>query len=114
MTVAEKIEMYREKKAFVDSVSKIFEAGNTNSSVESISYEVYIREYNYQDYFIEFIIVSFLNGEFCVKVVNGNSNTANFRAIGWMLDGGYYEEKSYYESMLDIGYEFVDLSNDSQ
>ena len=44
MTVAEKIEMYKGKKAFIKDVSKVFEAGHKGSSVASVDYEVYIKD----------------------------------------------------------------------
>lgn len=113
MTVAEKIEMYKGKKAFIKDVSKVFEAGHKGSSVASVDYEVYIKDIELGDenrtYFEEYVIVNYSGGSYAVKRVSGNSNTANFRAVGYLLDGGYYDENYTYDSLTTIGYELVEL-----
>jgi hypothetical protein len=115
MTITEKIKMHKGKKTFIDNISRAFEAKPAGSAVETISYELYhkiiARDENTYHHYVEFIVVTFIGGGKSVKVVNGNSNTANFRALGTLLDGGYYEENSYYESMLETGYELINLSN---
>ena len=110
MTTVEKLAMYKEKRAFIKSLNKAFEMRPAGSTVESIDYEVYSIEL--QDgviHYKEFVIVNFYGGGKSVKTVNGNSNTANFRALGTMLDGGYYDEMYSYETLTDIGYELVEL-----
>jgi hypothetical protein len=111
----EKIKMYKEKKAFIDGLSKVFETKPAGSAVDSIKYEVYTKEIardeNIYRHCVEFVIITFVGGGKSVKVVSGNSNTANFRVLGPMLDGGYYEENSYYDSMVETGYEAIDLSD---
>lgn len=113
MTMEDKIKMYKGKKAFIKDISTAFEGKQVNSSVECIDYEVYYKEVvrgdiTYQS-FVEFVVVRFFGGGKSVKVVSGNSNTANFRVLGPMLDGGHYEENSYYDSMTETGYELVQL-----
>ena len=113
MTIAEKLEMYKEKRAFVNSISKVFEARPKGSSVSSIDYEVYekviARNENVYKHIVEFIVVTYDGGGRAMKVASGNSNTANFRVIGTLLDGGNYEDNQYYESLLDIGYTRIEL-----
>lgn len=113
MTMEEKIKMYREKKAFIDGLSRVFEAKLTGSAVETIEYEVYhkvvARDENTYHHYVEFVVITFIGGGKSAKVVTGNSNTANFRVLGPMLDGGRYEENSYYDSMIETGYELVQL-----
>ena len=112
MTIAEKIEMYKGKKAFVKNVSKAFEVTPRVSSVTSVDYEVYEKKINEATtYFAEYIIVNFSGGGKSVRLVNGNSCTANFREIGKLLDGGYYEENRQYETLEDDGFTFVSLDN---
>lgn len=118
MTMTEKIEMYKGKRAFIKNISNAFEGKPVNSSVERIDYEVYHKEVvrddiTYQHY-IEFVIVRFIGGGKSVKVVSGNSNTANFRVLGPMLDGGYYDENPYYDSMLENGYDIIVPAVDSK
>lgn len=111
MTVAEKIEMYKGKKAFIDNISKAFEARPRVSSVDSIEYEVYRHPLQHRDYFMEYLIVNFFGGSKSVRCINGNSNTMNFRVIGSLIDGGYYDEVRDYETLSDLGYELVVLEN---
>lgn len=114
MTTEEKIKMYREKKAFIDGLSKVFEAKPAGSAVVTIEYEVYhkvvVHNENTYHHYVEFVVITFVGGGKSAKVVTGNSNTANFRVIGPMLDGGHYEENFYYDSMVETGYELVQLS----
>jgi hypothetical protein len=115
MTITEKIEMYKGKKAFIKNISKAFEATPRISSVTSIDYEVYRKEINEDTtYFVEYIIVNFFGGGKSVRLVNGNSCTANFREIGKLLDGGYYEENRQYESLEDNGFTFVSISGEDK
>lgn len=110
MTITEKIEMYKEKKAFIENISKAFETSPRGSSVESIDYEVYRRDIDEEvTYFAEYLIVTFFGGGKSVRIANGNSNTANFRVLGTLIDGGYYDEVRDYETILDRGFEKVNL-----
>jgi hypothetical protein len=83
--------------------------------VTSIDYEVYKKEINEDTtYFAEYIIVNFFGGNKSVRLVNGNSCTANFREIGKLLDGGYYEEVRDYETLDDRGFTFVSISGEDK
>lgn len=116
MTMEEKINMYRGKKAFIDGLSAVFEKKPAGSAIERIDYEVYqkeiARDENIYREIVEFVIVRFFGGGKSVKVVTGNSNTANFRVIGPMLDGGYYDENFRYDSMIENDYELIELQED--
>jgi hypothetical protein len=118
MSMEDKIKMYQEKKTFIKGISAVFEKKPAGSSVERIDYEVFhkivVRDENTYHHFVEFVIVRFEGGGKSVKVVSGNSNTANFRVIGPMLDGGYYDENSYYDSMIETGYDLVALSGEDK
>lgn len=113
MTMEEKIKMYKEKKAFIEGLSKVFETRPAGSSVSLITYEVYskeiVRDENIYRHTVEFVVVIFDGGGKSAKIVSGNSNTANFEVIGPMLNGGYYEENQYYESMTENGYTLIEL-----
>lgn len=108
MTTAEKIEMYKNKKEFIERISKVFEQPS-GTGVESVNYEVYLIEKLGIEHFYEYVIVNFEGGAKSVRNVNGNSNSANFRVIGSLLDGGYYEENFTYESLSEKGFELVVL-----
>ena len=113
MSIAEKLEMFKEKKAFIENINNVFQTKPKGSSVTSVEYEVYCRNMNEGIVsFIEYLVVNFKGGGRCVIDVSGNSNTAYFRVLGTLLDGGYYEEIYKYESLYNLGYEFVKLSSD--
>lgn len=113
MTITEKLEMYANKKAFIDNVSKAFAKNLSKSSVTSLEYEVYHRKVTIngeeRDHYVEYVVVNFIGGGKCVRFVSGNSNTANFRVIGEMLDGGYYDEIPTYNGLKDKGFKYVIL-----
>ena len=44
-----------------------------------------------------------------MKIVSGNSNAANFRVIGTMLNGGEYEQVRLYYEQEENGYERTEL-----
>lgn len=111
MTITEKIEMYKGKRDFIKNISKAFEAKPSKTSVTSVDYEVYRRKVTInneeRDHFVEYIVVHFFGGGLSAKFVSGNSNSANFRAIGELIDGGYYDEVREYETLEDRGFSLV-------
>ena len=110
MTIEEKMEMYREKNRFIEGLSAVFETHPRGSSVEKITYEVYEKDIDeVRTDFREWIVVHFVGGGISPKYVTGNSNTANFKVLGPMLNGGYYEEVNDYESQMERGYSLVVL-----
>lgn len=117
MSMEEKIKMFKSKKAFIEDLNRAFENKQVNSSVESIDYEVYYKEVpvedGVRDHFVEYVIVNFIGGGKSFKNVSGNSNTANFRVIGPMLDGGYYDEVMDYTVLPKRGYKLVKLSENT-
>ena len=108
MTISQMIQMYKIKKAFIDKLSEALEISTT--TVKSVDYEVYQKELD-QDttYFEELIIVTFVGGAISVSSANGNSDSANFKEIARLIDGGYYDEVRFYENLLNEGYVKVDL-----
>lgn len=111
MTIAEKLEMYANKKAFIEAVSKAFEKNLSKSSVTSIEYEVYRKDIDEERvHFAEYIVVNYIGGGKCVRFVSGNSNTANFRVAGEMLEGGYYDEIPAYNALKERGFTYVILA----
>lgn len=112
MTTEEKIIMFKDKRDFITNISKAFEANPRGSTVASVDYEVYKRDAeNGNIYYREYLIVTFNGGAISTKNVSGNSNTANLRALGTMVDGGYYEEVLDYELTKEMS-EYIDLTRD--
>lgn len=110
MTIQEKKEMYQGKKQFIENVNEVFQIEPGCSSVVGVTYEVYFKDFgNDHHEFREWIIVHYVGGGKCPKIVSGNSNAANFRAIGSLLDGGYYDSVRMYEDQIENGFERVEL-----
>lgn len=110
MSIEEKIEMYGRKKQFVENINEVFQMEPKCGSVEGVTYEVYTKDHGEgRVEFREWVVVHFDGGGKCPRVVSGNSHTANFRVIGEMLNGGYYDEVRFYESQLENGYTRVEL-----
>lgn len=106
MTLEEKLEMYNEKKRFIENVNEVFQMEPGCPSVEGVAYEVYTKDYGEGRVDIrEWIVVHFSGGGKATKLVSGNSNIANFKVIGNMLAGGCYEEVQMYQEQLDGGYQ---------
>jgi hypothetical protein len=114
MTTAEKIMMYKEKRDFIKNISKAFEARPKGSSVESINYEVYTKYHAVPDIhqFAEYLVVNFVGGAKSVTRVSSNSNMSNFKVLGTLVDGGYYDEIAEYDSLLNLGFTAVPLDED--
>lgn len=107
MTIIEKVEMYKDKKMFVDNISKAFEVEPAGSTVEKVDYEIYTKEFNGTTYFEEYIVVTYRGGAKAARNATCNSNTANFITIGTLLNGGYYDEVERYMNLESNGYERV-------
>jgi len=109
MTSEEKLNMYREKKQFIENLGYAFQVRPGCASVEGVEYEVYQKLYIDVMDFREWIIVHYTGGGRAMKIVSGNSNAANFVVIGSMLHGGCYEQVRIYEEQSEHGYEKVKL-----
>ena len=83
------------KKQFVDKISRaiMFDCGQ----VASVRYEAWVSEKDSEPQ--EFVIITFYGGAISVRNVHMNSHSAILREIGRLVDGGYYEEVKYYNSL---------------
>ena len=108
MTIAEKIEMYKKKKAFIDDLGKALRM-HAGMAVTQVDYEVYQKTENDSDYFEEYLVVTFNGGAKSVSCVNGNSHIANYVEIGKLLYGGYYDELPRYKALVEEGFTKIDL-----
>ncbi len=110
MTIIEKIEMYKGKEDFITYINKAFQRQPAGSSVDRVEYEVYEKEISPgTTYFQEFIVVTFNGGAKSVRNVNGNSNMTNLVELGKLVNGGYYDEVSFYEGLEECGFMRVAL-----
>ena len=114
MTEKDVFKMYQNKKAFIDSISKAFQLSPKTHSIESIQYEHFTKQINNEfvtnhTYYQEYLVITFDGGAISVRSINGNSDRANFREIGKLIDGGYYDEVELYTSMEERGFTKVTL-----
>ena len=109
MTIAEKLNMYRDKKKFMDGLNSLFKDNPKGLTVTNMSYEVYQIDINCEPKFYEWLVMEFEGGTKMARSISGNSNLGNFRAVGDMIYGGYYDEMPNYEDLEKDGYELVVL-----
>ena len=110
MTFDEKMEMYLGKKRFIENLNEVFQMDPKCGSVEGVTYEVYAKSFGEdRTEFREWIIVHYIGGGKSPRIASGNSNSANFRVIGSMTDGGHYEDVQMYETQESFGFEKVEL-----
>lgn len=107
MTFEEKLSMWREKRKFIQGISNIFQTTKHNSTVESVSYEVYEKQFEERTGYGEWVVIHFTGGAIIPIFVTGNSNTANFRIIGEHLNGGYYSEVETYKALFSNGWKMI-------
>lgn len=110
MTQEEKLKELKGKRDFVAKINDAFAIRPAGSSVASVEYEVYHKKINdVMDYYQEYLVVTFSGGAISVRVANGNSNTANFREIGKLIDGGYYSEVRDYNELEESGFKHIEF-----
>jgi hypothetical protein len=113
MAVENKLEVYSDKKKFIENLNGIFQMEPKCLTIEGISYELYVKDFDdYDDPRVderEWVVVHLLGGGQAVRQVTGNTNVANFREIGNLLTGVYYSDVFKYLKLTDDGYRKVEL-----
>lgn len=95
MTEIEKYHKEFEVDAF-NAIGKSIIENDKMSHFDSI----YLDEFKDKEgYEYSFIVLKFKNGAKCVRNAAGNSLHANIRSLSEMLDGNYYKEVEYYNSI---------------
>lgn len=94
------------KKNFVDRVNYAI-ADQPHVPVEKIELQVWSDDPK-QEWYDEFIVITYHGGAIAVRTTTGNSNTANFQEIAKMINGGYYSEVKHYREITTSG-EFTQL-----
>ena len=107
------LEMYAEKKKFIENLNEVFSIEPGCAAVAGVSYEVYQKELTgifegITDY-REWVIVHYTGGGKAPRITTGNSNIANFVVVGSMLQGGCYEQVRLYEEQLETGYQRIEV-----
>ena len=112
MTIDEKLKMYREKSGFIADINKLFTRNPKGHSITEISYEVWCKDHGEGGLeFMEWVIVCYNGAAKSYLMTTANSNTANFRAIGEVLDHGDYRNADCYcERQKAIGFWKVNLA----
>ena len=93
----ETYEYYLCKQAFIRQVGEAL-ALYARSSVAKVDLEFY--ENKESGAIQEYLVVTFDGGAISVRSANINSDTANFRELGNLIDGGYYSEVKDYREMV--------------
>ena len=110
MTVEERLKMYREKRQFIYDVSMAFIKNPKGHSVDKIIYEVLFKENGLDGHFSEWITILYKGGAKAHRCVSYNSNSANFKNIAEMIDGGYYHENEHYIVLIEKDWKKLDLT----
>lgn len=111
MAAEERLQMYREKRDFVADIARAFIENSKGHSIADISYEVWCKVTDAGQFFVEWILVHYKGGAKSYIKATANSNTANFRAIGNVLDHGDYDDMfTYCDQQVQLGYRKVNLS----
>ena len=108
MAAAEKTEMYKRKKAFIDGLSNTLRP-RARMAVTQVDYEVYRKAENDEDYFEEFLVVIYDDSREAVRCISGKSNLATYIEIEMLLDDGYYDELPRYKALAEEGFTKIDL-----
>lgn len=108
------LEELTNKKEFVDALNAAFQVRPKSHSVVKVELEVYSKVINNEyvtnhTYYQEYLVVTFNGGAISVRNANGNSNTANFRELGKLLNGGYYTEVEAYRALASNGFVRVEF-----
>jgi hypothetical protein len=111
MTLGQKIDMWSEKKRFIEALDGVFQTKPAGSEIEKIDYEVYQKEIGGIIRYEEWLILYFRGGAMLATQTTGSSNIANLRTIAAYLSGGYYEEVQTYRSLTEFGWTLVQLKN---
>ena len=109
MTFEERVDMWSEKKRFIEALDTVFQTKPAGSLIEKISYEVYQKEIDGITRYNEWLVLHFEGGAMLATQSTGCSNIANLRTIASYLDGGYYEEVRTYRSLSETGWELLSL-----
>lgn len=116
ITYAHLWELYR-KQVSVEAISRAFSEAHDIyeypfGSATGVEYRVYLSKgVNGKTYVIEFLVLHLTGGAIEVRSASCNSNSANFREIGRMLDGGYYDEVETLKTYEKNAYRLVLLPN---
>jgi hypothetical protein len=110
MTVEERLKMYREKKNFVFDVSMAFIKNPTGHSVDDIIYEVLFKVDGLGEHFSEWITICYQGGAKAHRCVSYNSNSANFKNIAEMINGGFYGDNPLYNDLFESDWKKLNLA----
>ena len=110
MAAAEKTEIYKRKKAFIDDLSNTLRM-RARMAVMQVDYEVYRKTENNGDHFEEFLVVVYNGGGEAVRCISEKSNLATYIEIEMLLDDGYYDELPRYKALAEEGFTKINLED---
>ena len=86
------------KKEFVDRVSYAI-SGQERISVANVDYQVWVKN-DKPDYYVEVLKITYNGGAYAIRSVFATSQSAIFKEIGDLIEGGYYRENRGYDEMV--------------
>jgi hypothetical protein len=110
MTIEERLKIYREKKHFIYDISMAFIKNPKGHTVDGIVYEVFFKGTEEDPNFSEWLTVQYHGGAEAHRCVTWNSNSANFRDVAEMMEGGCYGENAQYRILIENGWKRLDLT----
>lgn len=87
----ERLDLLNEKKEQIKDLSNVIIKYQNN--IDNIEYQVYTN--TFEDFYYEFIIITYKSGSFVAKDCTWNSFSANMSVISECLEGGEYYNKKY-------------------
>jgi hypothetical protein len=89
---------YKEKLNFIKNLNKLF-AHQTYSGISVVGVSLEFYEQPSSGRIVEYIVVEYKGGAYAPCIATANSNSANFRLVSKVINGGYYEEKDTYDDI---------------
>lgn len=100
MSSNDRMHMYWGKQRFINNLNTALTDPVLVPNIREAAYEVYSKQISEDTVnYLEFLVVTFVSGAVSVRAVTGNSNNANYEELGKLLNGGYYDEVDFYNSV---------------
>ena len=99
MTINDKIQMYKEKVAFVSKISDAMTQDTRPiKNVDKVDYIIFNHIAN--PWVEEFVVVTFKGGAISVRTCSGTNCSGILTAVAKLIDGGYYDEVDHFEKLF--------------
>lgn len=86
------------KKLAVEEITNAVAKNVTH--ITKIDYEIWYNP-DYENVYEEYLKITFVGGGWTVRCCTGNSITSCIRALGQIVDGGYYDDVEFYRGLIE-------------